>query len=193
MVCSFRCSIIATFQGLVFRYCVPMDNARPSLDLANFDKVCPDKDIKGTSKFHFLKPGQSMRVLISAVPVIAVFTKYDQFRRETIFRLEDQGVDTSTDPARLDAEIEKIFNEQYLAKLTGSAPVVHLESENFVNQLVCTTLIPVPPAEMHKPGRKCTELIEKTANELSSGVVALMLLAVQKDNLELNINQAVRR
>jgi hypothetical protein len=49
------------------------------------------------------------------------------------------------------------------------------------------------PAEMHKPGQKCTELIEKTANELSSGVVALMLLAVQKDNLELSINQAVRR
>jgi hypothetical protein len=49
------------------------------------------------------------------------------------------------------------------------------------------------PAEMHKHGQKCTELIEKTGNELSSGVVALMLLAVQKDNLELNIKQAVQR
>jgi len=49
------------------------------------------------------------------------------------------------------------------------------------------------PAEMHKPSQKCTELIEKTGNELSSGVVALMLLAIQKDNLELSINQAVRR
>ena len=38
-----------------FRYCVPMDNARPSLDLANFDKICPDKNIKGTSKSNFLK------------------------------------------------------------------------------------------------------------------------------------------
>jgi hypothetical protein len=26
-----------------------MDNARPSLDLANFDKICPDKDIDGMS------------------------------------------------------------------------------------------------------------------------------------------------
>ena len=49
------------------------------------------------------------------------------------------------------------------------------------------------PAGMHKPGQKCTELIQKTANELSSGVVALMLLAVQKDNLELSMNLAVRR
>ena len=45
---------------------------------------------------------------------------------------------------------------------------------------------------MHKPGQRCTDLIETTANALSGGVVALMLLAVQKDNLELNINQAVK-
>jgi hypothetical protein len=45
---------------------------------------------------------------------------------------------------------------------------------------------------MHRPGRRCTELIEKTANALDS-VIALMLFAVQKDNLELNINQAVKR
>ena len=44
---------------------------------------------------------------------------------------------------------------------------------------------------MHKHGQRCTELIEKTANALSSGVVTLMLLAVQKNNLELNIKQAV--
>jgi hypothetical protein len=48
-------------------------------------------------------------------------------------------------------------------------------------------------AGMHKPGQNCTELIEKTGNELSSGPVALIFLAVQKDNLELSINQAVRR
>ena len=46
---------------------------------------------------------------------------------------------------------------------------------------------------MHKPGQKCTKLIEKTGNELSSSVVALMLLAVQKDNLELSINYAVQQ
>jgi hypothetical protein len=46
---------------------------------------------------------------------------------------------------------------------------------------------------MHKDGQRCTELVEKTANELSGDVVALMLLAVQKDTLELSIKQAVRR
>jgi hypothetical protein len=45
---------------------------------------------------------------------------------------------------------------------------------------------------MNKPGQRCTELIEMTANALSGSIVALMLLAVQKDDLELNINQAIK-
>jgi hypothetical protein len=44
---------------------------------------------------------------------------------------------------------------------------------------------------MNKHSQRCTELIKRTANSLSSGVTSLMLLAVQKNNLELNINQAV--
>ncbi|KAF8256966.1 hypothetical protein EI94DRAFT_1819544 [Lactarius quietus] len=47
-------------QQLTFiflRYCVPMDGHRPGLDLKFYDKICPDPN----------------------VPVIAVFTKYDQF------------------------------------------------------------------------------------------------------------------
>jgi hypothetical protein len=47
-------------------------------------------------------------------------------------------------------------------------------------------------AEMHKHGQRCTDLIEMTANALSSGAVALILLAIQKDYLELNIIQAVK-
>ena len=44
-------------------------------------------------------------------------------------------------------------------------------------------------AEMHKQGQSCTDLIEKTADALGGSVVALMLFAIQKDNLELNIKQ----
>ena len=44
---------------------------------------------------------------------------------------------------------------------------------------------------MHRPGQKCTDLIEKTAKVLSSSVI-LMLFAMQKDNLELSIRQAVK-
>ena len=44
---------------------------------------------------------------------------------------------------------------------------------------------------MHKPKQKCSDLIDVTANALSGDVVALMLMAVQRDNLELSVNQAI--
>ena len=44
---------------------------------------------------------------------------------------------------------------------------------------------------MHKQDQRCTDLIEVTANALSEDVVALMLMAVQRDNLELSIKQAI--
>jgi hypothetical protein len=47
---------------------------------------------------------------------------------------------------------------------------------------------------MHKPGQQCNGLIEMTADALSGGVVALMLVAVQKDhNLELSIKYAISK
>jgi len=68
--------------------------------------------------------------------VITVFTKYDHFRREIGFKLEDQN----RDPALLDTEVENIFKEEYLAELRESAPFVLLESECFFDQLACSTL-----------------------------------------------------
>jgi hypothetical protein len=52
MVCSFSISsLIANLQRFAFfffRYCVPMDNTRPALDLGHIDKICPDEN--GTPK-----------------------------------------------------------------------------------------------------------------------------------------------
>jgi hypothetical protein len=45
---------------------------------------------------------------------------------------------------------------------------------------------------MQRPGEKCTALIEMTANALSGDIVGLMLVAVQKDSLDLSINEAVK-
>jgi hypothetical protein len=121
--------------------------------------------------------------------VIAVFTKYDQFRRNIKIKLEDQH----RDPALLDTEIEGIFDEHYLASLTGPPPFVLLESEDFDDHWD-TYYTKFSPTGMHKPGQQCNGLIEMTANALSGGVVALMLLAVQKDhNLELSIKYAITK
>jgi len=61
------------------------------------------------------------------VPVIAVFTKYDQFKRDIKMKLEDEGRDPEMD---LNAEVENIFNQHYLASLNGPPPFVRLESED---------------------------------------------------------------
>ena len=55
-----------------------------------------------------------------------------------------------------------------------------------------TYCIDIHPIEMQKHGQRCAGLIEMTADALSGGVVALMLLAVQRDNLELSIKQAIK-
>jgi hypothetical protein len=45
---------------------------------------------------------------------------------------------------------------------------------------------------MHKDDQRCTDLITLTADSLSGDVVTLMLVAVQKDNLEVSINRAIK-
>jgi hypothetical protein len=59
--------------------------------------------------------------------VIAVFTKYDQFKRDTKMKLEDEGRDRDMD---LNAEVENRFNQHYLASLNGPPPFICLESED---------------------------------------------------------------
>jgi hypothetical protein len=67
-----------------------------------------------------------------------VFTKYDQFRRNIKFKLEDQSRDQET---QLDIEVESVFNQHYLAGLTGPPPFIRLESKVPNNQQTCTVLI----------------------------------------------------
>ncbi|KAI9446898.1 hypothetical protein BJY52DRAFT_1127835 [Lactarius psammicola] len=132
-------------------FCVPMDNQRPQLDLKFVRDICPDQN----------------------VPVIVVFTKYDQFLRNVRIHLEDYGNpdDNISDVA------EKQFQEHYLHPLGDDVRFVRLESGS----------------RMHRQNMHCDELIEKTAAALNEDVVALMLLAVQRDNLELSVKTALNR
>ncbi|KAH9027409.1 hypothetical protein EDB85DRAFT_114963 [Lactarius pseudohatsudake] len=125
-----------------------MDNQRPQLDLKFFQDICPDRN----------------------VPVIAVFTKFDQFLRNVQIHVEDFGSpdDNVSDVA------EKQFQEHYLRSLGGHLKFVRLE-------------------KMHRPNMRCDELIEATAAALNDDMVALMLLAVQRDNIGLSVKTALNR
>ena len=64
--------------------------------------------------------------------MIAVFTKYDQFKRNIKMKWEDEGRGLLAG-AQLDAEAESLFNQYYLASLSGHPPLVRLEGEIFFN------------------------------------------------------------
>ncbi|PPQ80101.1 hypothetical protein CVT25_001469, partial [Psilocybe cyanescens] len=130
-------------------YCIPMDNQRPELDLKHFKDICPDKN----------------------VPVIGVFTKYDQFVRNVKMELQDLGGPTQQEHLKT-AEI--YFQERYLCHLEDKAKFVRLE-------------------KMHKASGCCKDLIDKTAGALNEDVVTLMLISVQQNNLELSVKLAIER
>ncbi|KAI9438904.1 hypothetical protein H4582DRAFT_2075501 [Lactarius indigo] len=129
-------------------YCVPMDNQRPQLDLRFVKDICPDGN----------------------VPVVVVFTKYDQFLRNVQIHVEDFGSpdDNVSDVA------EEQFEEHYLRALDDGVRFVRLE-------------------KMHKQSMGCDKLIETTAAALNDDIVGLMLLAVQRGNLGLSIKLALER
>ena len=71
--------------------------------------------------------------MIFQVPVIAVFTKYDQFKRDMKMKLEDEG---SVPETHFAAEVESLFARYYLDNLSGLPPFVRLESEDFFSQFI---------------------------------------------------------
>ena len=56
-----------------------------------------------------------------------------------------------------------------------------------------TCCIDIHRTVMQRHGQRCASLIDMTADALSGGVVALMLVAVQRDNLELSIKRAIKQ
>ena len=70
--------------------------------------------------------------MVFEVPVIAVFTKYDQFKRNISMKLQDEGRGPLAG-AQLDTEVETVFKRYYLDSLSGPPPppLVRLESEYF--------------------------------------------------------------
>ena len=61
--------------------------------------------------------------------MIALFTKFEQFKLDIKMKLEDEH---DYPEARIDAEIGRVFKEHYLGSLSGTPPFICLESKNLV-------------------------------------------------------------
>ena len=71
----------------------------------------------------------------STVPIIAVFTKYDDFKLTIGIDMEDE------DPMDVDAEVERVFKEQYVALVEGASMHVRLESKLRLTTLVFPLIV----------------------------------------------------
>ena len=113
--------MIATIDCHGFRYCVPLDGHRPELNLKFYENICPDPN--GAS----LRTSMTVIIEHFEVPVILVFTKYDQFLRNVKIDVSD---DPNLYPDRSVSEVAKeIFQEHYLDSLGDDVGYVQLESE----------------------------------------------------------------
>ena|SRR5436190_5977462 len=96
-----------------------MDNQRPTLDLKYFHDICPDRN--GACDLE-----QAWIIMTNfEVPVIAVFTKYDQFKLNVRMQLEDKGDINARSNAS--SEAERSFQTDYRSPLGESTPFVRLE------------------------------------------------------------------
>ncbi|KAF8263471.1 hypothetical protein EI94DRAFT_1807146 [Lactarius quietus] len=102
---------ITTTDRHVLRYCVPMDNHRPQLDLEFYDKICPDPN---------------------------VFTKYDQFLRNVKMDVSDYP-DIYPD-RNGDQVAEELFQDRYLRPLGDNVRYVRLEKMH-MNDSRCDDLV----------------------------------------------------
>ena len=82
------------------------------------------------------------------------------------------------------------FEEHYLHSLGSDVVYVKLESEWHV---IFRGHMLISLETMHINGSHCGDLIEKTAAALNEDAVMLMLVAVQKNNVELSVKVAWRR
>jgi hypothetical protein len=124
----------------------------------------------------------------SLVPVVAVFTKHDQFLRNVEMHMSDFPNEYPN--SNVSEAAESQFQEHYLRPLGNDAIFVRLES-GF--RVICLDCMLMSFGEMHMQKRRCDDLIEKTAAALNQDIIALMLLAVQRDNLQLSAKTALNR
>ena len=126
-------SAIMKTDNHFLRYCVPMDNQRPQLDLKFYKDICPDEN------------GESLRTFMTVfdtfleVPVIVVFTKHDQFLRNVemhLFDYPDEYPDSGVSEAA-----KNQFREHYLHPLGDNIKYVRLESKFGVKYGDCMLML----------------------------------------------------
>ena len=98
-----------------------MDGRRPGLDLKFYKDICPDQNgvLLRTFMTVFFMPHFQ-------VPIVAVFTKYDQFLRNVKMDVDDQEKCLNRSVSEVAKEL---FQEHYLHPLGDDVGHVQLQSK----------------------------------------------------------------
>ena len=63
------------------------------------------------------------------MPIVAVFTKFDQFKLNIQMELEDSYANNNVSCESIRTEVEKTFKQDYLDKIDGNPGYVQLQSK----------------------------------------------------------------
>ncbi|KDQ54556.1 hypothetical protein JAAARDRAFT_135344, partial [Jaapia argillacea MUCL 33604] len=138
----------------VIWYCLPTDNASHLLTGAE------------ARFFQECNPG--------AVPVIAIYTKFDDFVLQTQQFFMSQGEEEEDAFLKASLSASNHFTKEY---------AIVFNKTRFPpsrNDLSFTSYI-----DMDKPDTNCDKLLEKTADALNDDVVRQLFVCIQKNNLDL--------
>jgi len=105
-----------------------MDNQRPALELKRFRDIYQYSDRNGESSWKLVTICTPKSIAFE-VPIIALFTKYDQFLRNVGIDLEDCNYDDPSIDASKEAKekaAQKIFEEHFLGPLGDGIPWVQM-------------------------------------------------------------------
>jgi hypothetical protein len=102
-------------NGVISRYCIPTDSARPisnaEVDFFNWS-TGPGEE----NQLHYLRRSKAYLCNSISVPVIAIFTKYDGLETKIFNDLEDQ-LGFSQARLKMQGQAKRVFTEHYLGPI----------------------------------------------------------------------------
>ena len=134
-------------------------------------------------------------LILSKVPVIAIFTKMDALDRRAFNQLFNEGLPVKVARSEAPSRAKDKFERSYLRPLEDvknkPAHVVQLRGMLFHINSTGDQLNHHP--DMHKEGTNCDELIVRTAQALNGDTLRLFCLSTLRNDIESCIEQVIHR
>ena len=150
------------------------------------------------SKANFLSYPVGISLTCLAVPVIAIFTKYDALVTAAFNTLREKNNKSRKDAKQAAPDVAiSDLKTNYVGPLLQAThkPKAHVCLSGR-HGLLSQSILPhasLSHADMQKESTECSALINETANAIDDDILRLLFVSVQQNNLDLCVEFAVRR